>query len=83
LGPTRVHITLNLAARLQTRDEKLWRRKEAYANVKKLVKLTCNCNTYHGGQTWTRKVVQEHLYRYGHDPTLRNVKLGCVRTKVL
>jgi hypothetical protein len=79
LSPFRMNGPLNIGARLCQRDEKLWQHEEAYALSRKLPKMVCNYNFYHGGRTRPRKVVQQHLNTYSHDPTRHNAKFAPIK----
>jgi hypothetical protein len=79
----RMNGPLNIGARLHQRDEKMWQHEEAYVFSKRLPKMVCYCNFCHGGRTWPRKVVQQHLNTYSHDPTLHNAKLVAINVPSL
>jgi hypothetical protein len=69
----RVHCAIP-TTRIWAKDKKFWQREEAYAIARKSAKMVCNYNTCHGGRSWPRRVVPQHLIIWGRDPTLRGVQ---------
>jgi hypothetical protein len=78
LGSFLIHCPTPIA-RIWARDEQLWQRYEAYAITMKATKMVYNSNTCHGGRSWPRKVVCQHLIIWGRDPTLHGVQPTPIR----